>query len=450
MKLAAFALVLLLAACAQPRAPQLPEATLPATFGANAAASPVLAERWWQAFNEPALDKLVEQALAGNLDLRQAAARVDETATALALARAAQWPTLQGSAFVGHARSNGVQASQHTLALATSFELDLWGRLQSATGAAQYLLLAAEQARDTVRLALVASVVQAQLAVRALDVQGALLAEQQALREASLALVQRRVRGGVASGLDLAQAEGAAAATAVQRSELQRQRALLVNQLALLTGQPGLVLAVDTRPLPAPATVPPGLPSELLERRPDVAQAESAMRAAFAQFDVVKKSAWPTLLLNASVGAQSNNLLELLNASARTWSLGPQALVTLFDAGRAQARSDAARAQAEQAALGWQRAAQAAFKDVADALAAAEQLATQDSQVQRQQMAAREALRIAQRRYDNGYSAYLEVLDAQRSEQDVALALLRLQQQRLEAQLALLKALGGGWRGGGR
>ena len=447
----------LLAACANPAPPQRPEQALPAAYtGQPAAASPVLATDWWKGFGEPVLDGLVDRALAANLDLRLAAARVDEAAVAVGQARAAQWPGVDLTGGVTHSRAstlngqpvspNGPQSTLHRIALSTSFEIDLWGRLRNATRAAQEQLLATEQARDTVRLSLVGAVVQAWFGLRSLDAQQAALDTQLALRRDSLKLVQRRVQGGIASGLEQAQAEGAVAALSGQQIELRRQRDLLANQLALLTGQPGMQLAVDARPLPAPATVPAGLPSDLLTRRPDIQQAEATMRASFEQFDFAKKSAWPTLSLTGSFGSQSADLLDLVKAGARTWSIGPSLLMSVFDAGRNQARTDSARAQAEQAAIGWQKAAQAAFREVSDALVNTQQLAALEAEIERQRRAAQDAQRLSMRRYEAGYSGYLEVLDAQRTLQDADLALLRSRQQRLDASITLIKALGGGWK----
>lgn len=449
-------LAALLAACASGPAPQAPTQALPERYAGTAPApSPVLATEWWKRFGDPRLDALVERALAASLDLRQAAARVDEAAVAVGLARAAQWPSVEAGGSVVRSRSStlsgqpvapgGPESTSHRVALSTSFEIDLWGRLRDASAAAQAQLLAAQHARDTVRLALVGTLVQAWLGVRAIDVQQAALQRQLQLRRDSLALVQRRVAGGVASGLDLAQAEGAAAALGAQQAELSRQRALLVHQIGQLAAQPGLGVPVDAAPLPAPQAVPPGLPSELLQRRPDVQQAEAGMRASFAQFDVTRKAAWPTLSLTGSLGHQSADLLDLVKAGARTWSLGPSVLVSIFDAGRNQARTDEARARAEQAAIGWQKAAQVAFREVSDALANGDWLAQQEAELARQQQAAATAQRLSQRRYDAGYSPYLEVLDAQRSVIDSELELQRVRQQRLDAEVALIKALGGGW-----
>lgn len=451
---AALAAALLLAGCAGGPPPRAERPTLPASFaGQPAAASAVLAADWWKQFGEPGLDSLVERALAANLDLRLAAARIDEAAVAVTLARSAQWPTVELGSAVTRSRSsqlNGQQvpvpeATTHRVALATSFEVDLWGKLRDATQAAREQLLAAQHARDTVRLALVGTLAQAWIGVRTLDQQRATLDAQLKSRRDALALVQRRVQAGVASGLDQAQAEAAVAALAAQLFELLRQREQLVNTIGQLAGEPGLQLPVDARPLAAPVAVPAGLPSELLQRRPDLQQAEAAMRAAFSAYEVTRKSAWPTLALTGSLGAQSADLADLLRSGARIWSIGPSLLVSLFDAGRNEARTAQARAVAEQAALGWQQATQVAFREVADALVAVDQLARQEAEVERQQRAAQDALRLATRRYEAGYSAYLEVLDAQRGTQDAELGLLRLRQARLEAGVALMKALGGGW-----
>lgn len=455
-RVATLLLPALLAACASSTPPQRPDIVLPATYAAQPpAASAVLAADWWRLYGELGLAPLVEATLAANLDLRLAASRVDETAVALGLARAAQWPSVELGSSVTRSRSSlftgqpaapgGPESTSHRVALNTSFEIDLWGRLRHATRAAQEQLLSAQHARDTVQLALVGAVVQAWFGVRALDAQMAAVATQLRLRQDSLGLVQRRATGGIATGLEVVQAEAAVAALAAQQFELRRQRELLVHHLGQLSGQPGLQLPVDARPLPAPTHVPAGLPSELLQRRPDVQQAEAAMRASFEQFDVTRKSAWPVLALTGSFGAHSADLLDLVKAGARIWSIGPSLLVSVFDAGRNQARTDEARARAEQAAIGWQRAAQTAFREVADGLVGAGLLAAQETEVERQRAAALEMQRIATRRYEAGYAGFLEVLDAQRGAQDAELALLRTRQARLDASVALHKALGGGW-----
>jgi len=444
----------LLAGCGSAPPPRAEPPALPAAFPSAAASeSPALAARWWSLFGDAMLDALVDEALAANLDLRLATARIDEAAVALGLARAAQWPSVDLGAQVSRSRTSafgsagsvGGESSSHRVALSTTFEVDLWGRLRHATTAAQQQLLAAQQARDTVRITLAGTVAQVYFGLRALDAQLRVLDAQLRQRQESLALVERRAAGGLASALEVAQARTALAATAAQRPELLRQRAQLGHQLGALTGRLDRVLPAIDQPLPQPPSPPPGLPSQLLERRPDVAQALSTMRAAFEQFEVAHKSTWPTVALTGSFGAQSADLADLLRSGARIWSIGPSLLASVFDAGRNQARTDEARSRAEQAAIGYQKAAQTAFREVADALVAAEQGGAQAAELERQRIAAADALRIASRRHEAGYSGYLEVLDAQRGVQDAELAAVRVQQARLDAGLALVKALGGGW-----
>ncbi len=446
----------LMVACASAPPPKSTPPVLPAAYPAAADTRPgaALASNWWTLFGDATLDARVAEALQHNLDLRLATARIDEAAVALGLARSAQWPQVDLGGSVTRSRVSAfgsqpvsvAETTSHRVALSTSFEIDLWGRLRNATQAAQDQLLAAVYARDAVQVTLAGTVVQTVFGVRALDVQLAVLDDQLRQRDESLKLIERRVAGGLASGLELAQAQGALAAAAAQRPELLRQRRLLVHQLGVLTGRLDTTLEATGKALPLPVRPPAGLPSELLTRRPDVQQAEASMRAAFEQFDVTRKGAWPTLSLTGSFGAQSRDLADLLRTGARIWSIGPSLLVSVFDAGRNTARTDEARARAEQAALVYQKATQTAFREVADALANGEQTAAQEADVERQRKAADEALRIARRRHEAGYSGYLEVLDAQRGVLDAELAAVRVRQAQLDASVNLMKALGGGWQ----
>lgn len=452
-----------LAGCASAPTPLPPPVALPAAYGGAvpAGATQTLGADWWTLFGEPALNQLVERTLVHNADLRLAAARVDETAAVLGLARAAQWPGLDLGAGVTRSRSSGLngqpvaatgpEATSHRLLLSTAFEIDLWGRLRAATAAAQAQLLAAQHAREVVRLAVASAGVQAWFGLRALDAQLAVLDRQLASREASLALVERRLAAGLGTTLERAQARDALAALQGQRPLLLQQRARLQHQIGLLSGQPGWMLETSAQPvLPAPLTPPPGLPAELLQRRPDIAQAEAALAAAQAQVAVARAAMFPTLSLTGSFGGQSTELADLLKGGARVWSLGPSLLLPLFDGGRNMARSEQAQAQAEQAAIGYQRAVLQAYREVADALADSQAAAAQAAPLEARRQAAAEAARVAARRHEAGYSSYLELLEAERSLQEVELAQLRLRQAGLDASLALVKALGGGWQAAAR
>ena len=407
-RLQALAAVALLAGCAATPPPAaLPALDLPPAYAAGSSAGAKLGTQWWTLFDDAVLNQLVETALAKNNDLRLAAARAAETATLLGLARAAQWPGVDLGASAIRSRSSslgaqplppgGAESTSHRLALSTSFEIDLWGRLRNASAAAQAQLLAAEHARDTVRLAVAGGTVQSYFGLRALDAQLAVIEAQQGARRDSLQIVERRLEAGLASTLEQAQARSALAATAAQQPELRRQRAVLAHQLGVLTAQPGLTLAARGAALPTPVTVPAGLPSALLVQRPDVQQAEASLRAAQAQVEVARAALLPTLSLTGSLGQQSADLLDLLKTGARVWSLGPSLLLPLFDGGRNQARSEQAQLQAEQAAIGYQKVAQTAFREVANALAGAEHGRQQEADAEQLHAAAGDALRLGGR-----------------------------------------------------
>lgn len=458
-----------LAGCATEPTITRPSVALPAQFTPATAASvtPEAARPasiigdWWTLYGDAVLNRTVTAALKNNTDLALAVARIDETAALLGLTRSAQVPSVDLGASVTRSRLStlngqptppgGAESTTHRVALSTSFEIDLWGRLRNASAVARQQMLAAVYARDTVQLALTASAAQLYFGLRSLDAQLAVNEAQMRSRADSLRLVERRAAAGVASALDESLARTALAAVRAQRPEIQRQRSLLEHQLAQLTGQAGAGFEPAVDPLAQltlPATPPPGLPSQLLERRPDVRQAEAQLGAAQIQIEVNRAAVWPTIALTGSLGTQSASLADLLKTGAHIWSIGPSMLVSLFDGGRNAARTDQARAQAEQAAIGYQKAALSAFRETADALVDAEQSALQEVEVQAQRREANEALRIANRRYESGYSGFLDVLEAQRSAQDAELALVRVRQARLEASVALIKALGGGWVGG--
>lgn len=445
---------LLLAACGHNPSTATPDATLPAQYANSAASSagPAINAEWWTLFNDAALNELVTASLKGNTDLAIAASRVAEAQAVLDQARGAQWPEIDAQASAVRSRASTLSnqpitvptTSTYRAGLATSFELDFWGRLRNTTSAARAQLLASQDARDTVRIGLVASTAQAYFALRAYDAQLSVNEAAQKARSESLDLVQRRAKGGLGSPLDLAQAQAALAAITAQRPELQRQRDLLENQLGLLTGQPGLALKSGGK-LPDAIVPPAGLPSDLLKRRADIRQAENQLRAAQAQVEVVRAAMFPTITLSGSIGGQSAELSDLLKSGARVWSIGPSLLFPLIDGGRNESRTAQARAQAETAAAGYQKAVQTAFKEAADALTGTDQGARLEAEVDKQLAAAREVLRIATRRYEAGYAGYLEVLDAQRGAQDAELALLRARQARLDASVLLFRSLGGGW-----
>ncbi len=435
---------------------QRPAATLPGAYSeAGRAEAPASVERdWWKLFKDPVLDDLMAKALGANLDLQAAVARVEEAEAAAREAGAALTPSVDLDAGAKRIRSSTVTGmpvpkyrSSHTLGLSTAFELDFWGRLRRTKEAARAQALASHHARDTVQLSLAGLVANGYLALRALDAELAVSRESLASRESTLKIVGSRVEAGLASPLDLRQAEGALAAVQAQIAALRQQRAVTEHQLALLTATPDLKIAAgDLRQLPLPPVPPAGLPSSLLEARPDLRQAEEELVANNARIGVAKAALYPTISLTGSLGAESKQLSDLFSGGARTWTLGLGLMQPLFDAGANEARVDQAGARQKQSVAAYQKAVQTAFKEVNDALVGLRENGEAETAQEARVAAADQALKLAKDRYEAGYSGYLEVLDAQRTVNDARQAAISTRESRLAATVDLFKALGGGWK----
>ena len=454
---------LLLAGCAAVGPDyERPAVDLPNTYGdpvANAAgATAAIDPAWWKLYGDPTLDSLVARALERNADIRLAVARIEEADANLREAGAAFLPQVDLGTTGARSRistntatplPSAVSTVRNNLRLAvsTSFELDFWGRLRRALEAVRAQALGTRFAKDVVTLSLAGLISQAYFSLRSLDVQIALTRETLVVREETLGIVRSRAAGGIASDLDVNQAVVARADAATQLRELQRQRTLVEHQLGTLAGQLDLTLAHSTTllELPVPPTPPPGLPSTLLERRPDVRQAEQQLVSANAQIGVARAAMLPTISLTGSYGAESRALSTLLDSGSNIWSLGFGLALPVFDWGRLAARADAAQARAQQSLAGYQKAIETAFREVADGLTNLEQTTAAEEDLQARATAARNTLRLARARYEAGYSPYLELLDAQRTANDAELAVVRNRQNRLSASVDLMKALGGGW-----
>lgn len=439
---------------------QRPELALPDDYPDTNAAEMTGTEitpDWWTLYGDAELDRLVTQALQSNADLRRAVAQIDEAEAVLSEARATLFPEIDLGLSSSRARSSTLNAqplaagvspisNSHRLALSTSFELDLWGRLRRASEAAQAQLLGTRYGHDVAALTLAGTTAQAYFLLRSLDAQIAVTQQTLTSREESLTVARSRAAGGLASELDVYQAETGRADVALQLRELQRQRALVEHQLGVLTGTPDLALAPgDLMQLPLPAEPPAGLPSTLLERRPDVQQAEQALIAANARIGVSKAAQFPTFTLTGAFGGQSEEFSDLLESGARIWSIGLGATMPLLDAGRYSARTRQAEAIQRQALADYQLAVETAFREVADALTNARSTRAAAEDQEMRVTAARNALRLSQKRYEAGYSGYLEVLDAQRTANTAEQALIQHRQAQLVYSVDLIKALGGGW-----
>jgi outer membrane protein, multidrug efflux system len=434
-----------------------PATQLPAAYGEAgvATANIPVPPQWWTLYHDPLLDELVRSGLERNADVREAVARVEEAEAVVREARATLlFPLIQGQGGASRSRSRAVgvgtiTADSYSLSASTSFEIDLWGRLRRAELSTRDALAATQFGRDTVSLSLAAGIARAYFAALSLDSQ--LAASDEILRAAdeSLTLARKRAAGGVASELDVYQAGSLRAQAAAQAKEIARQRAAIVHQLGVLTGRLDVSIPTkDVASLPIPPLPPAGLPSELLERRPDVRQAEATLSAATQRIGVARASQFPTLSLTGSLGQQSTELDSLFSSGSRIWSIGANIVGPIIDGGRFAARTEQAEAQARQAEAGYQRAVEDAFRDVSDALSNVRLAADQETDLAEQVQQARNALRLSQMRYENGYSAYLEVLDAQRTLNQALLAFIRNRQAYLGFTVDLMNALGGGWMQG--
>ena len=442
-----------------------PDAWLPDMFRSKPAAetpvaraeNPAVNAEWWRLFNDPALDALVQQALAANQDLAAAAARLEAADAAAREAGADFLPRLDLGAGSTQSQTsgdtfNGRRVGQATygnrrVAASASYELDVWGRIRRSNEAARADALASRYARDSVRLTLLCQLTGEYLTLRSLDAQQAVADDTLASREKSLKIVLARVEAGAGSPLDQAQAESALAAAQAQVAQLRRQRSLSESLIGLLAGQPGLSIPtgkLDT--LPLPPLPPAGLPSDLLDARPDIRQAEEKLVAANARIGVAKSAYFPSISLTGNIGSESLALAGLFGSNAGFWSAAVNLAMPIFDAGRTGARVDQASAAQKEALATYRKTVQTAFREVNDALVSLRELGEEEAATRNQATAAKRTLSLAQARYEAGYVAYLEVLDAQRTANSAQLSLLSVQRNRLAAAVDLFKALGGGWR----
>jgi multidrug efflux system outer membrane protein len=436
-----------------PPAVELPPATL----------TDVHLERWWTNFNEPPLTALIDEALANNLDLQVAMARIDAARAQVTLARGSLYPTVDVAVNAGRARVSRVGATpipqgfpatgdDYRLGLNASYELDLWGKYRAATRAAQNDVLASEYARATVRTAIAAEVARAYFQLLAADAQLRLLRDTLVLRDETVRLQIDRAQAGVIGDYDLSQAKAERAAVVSDIAIAEQAIALNESALASLTGRsPRDVFAPAVARSATPAslldvpTVPAGLPSDMLERRPDIRQVEKSLAAASLRIDRARADYFPSVSLTGSLGTESTALGSLFSGSSFFWSLGAGLLQPLFNLNAIDANVEAATARREELVANYRQTVQAAFKDVHDALSAnrttREALAAQTERSENLQ----QAYSLSDIRYKAGYSPYLEVLDAQRQLlQAQTLQIIAARDVRL-ALVDLAKALGGGW-----
>lgn len=453
----------LLGACAIGTDYKRPPVDTPAAFrDAPAASGKPLAElAWWELYRDPVLEKLVKVALVQNFDVRIAMARVEEYRALAGVANIGSIPLIAAG---GNATRNAYSTvgptpfpstfptvnQSYTPNLTVSYEIDFWRRVADLQAAARAQLLATEYARETTRITVIANVASAYFALRTQDRELAVTQRSVAAREKFAVLTRAQFARGVVSALDLTRAEANVAAARATVSDLQRQITQSENLLQVLLGQnPAPILreaATEGALLPESPEVPTGLPSALLERRPDLRQAENNLISANAQLKSVKASLFPTISLTGSLGSTSATLANLFTGPSKVWTLGLSALQPLIDPTRNFYQVDAYSAREKQAILSYQQAVVQAFREVSDALAARQGYAEFERAQQDQVKSLREAQQLVMKRYASGYSSYFEVIDADSTLLNAELQLALAQQNNLLALVQLYKALGGGWQ----
>lgn len=447
---------LLLAACATAPAP-LAEPALPPAFkeaGRWTAVAPAEAQprgAWWRAFGDPTLDELIEDAEAHNNSIQVAAARLAQARALLRSSEAERRPQIGVATGAGREAPAGAAGQPRTLLSVganLSYEVDLFGRLAHTSDAAALDARARQALLQSTRLLVHAEVARNYFLLRALDDEQALVQDTAAAYRDSLHLLERRYAAGDIPELDVARIRSEAAATAAEALALARQRAAVENALALLVGEAAsdmhIAAAAWRSTLPA---VPPGVPSTVLARRPDVAAAQNALLAAQARVGVAQAAWFPNLALTANGGTASSDLADLFTWSARAWGVGALLSLPIFDGGRREAGIAAAHAELNAEAARYREQVLVAFRDVEDGLAALRLLSKQAQEQAAAVGAAAHVTALSGARYRNGLVSQLEVLDALRTELRNRRQALQVRAAQYQSTVGLIRALGGGWDG---
>jgi NodT family efflux transporter outer membrane factor (OMF) lipoprotein len=413
--------------------------------------------KWWEVFHDPQLNALEEQVNVSNQNLKAAQAQFLQARALVRFNRANYYPTVTAGLGITENRisSNrpvravtGTKTSYAdiTLPVDVSYEADVWGRIRKSVEAAREDAQASAADVETVSLSLHAELAVDYFEARTFDAEQQLLNSTVTAFEQALQLTQNRYNGGVASGVDVAQAQTQLETTRAQAIDIQVQRAQFEHAIAVLVGQPASSFALPPVALATPPpTIPPGLPSELLERRPDIAASERRMAAANARIGVARAAYFPTIGLSGSGGFESTSITTLLSGPSGLLAAGVSATVTAFDGGRRRAINEQARAVYDQTVANYRETVLQAFQEVEDNLAALRILEREAQTQQAAVDAAERSLQLSNNRYKGGVVTYLEVLTAQStalSNERVAVDILR---RRMAASVLLVKALGGGW-----
>src|SRR6266853_2122893 len=453
-------LVILCSGCAvgpnykKPAVPAPPEYRgASAEQGGKSGAASFGDQKWWDAFQDEALRDLIQTALKQNYDVRIAAARILEARAQLGITRADQLPSVDAGASAINQRSSqtarfpSFETSANQISLSLAWELDFWGKFRRATESARASLLAQEWAQRQVISSLVSDVASAYFQLRELDLELEISRQTFASRKDSLRLTQVLADHGATSMLDVRQAEQLVFTAAAAIPDLEQRIEQQENFISILLGRNPQAIGRGRQLVDQPHAleVPAGLPSSLLERRPDIRQAEQQLIATNALIGVAKADYFPQISLTGTGGYQSSALTGLFGGPAGLWTFGGSAVQPVFEGGRIRNRVRFARAQTEEATLLYQRTVQQAFRDVSDALVGYHR--SQEFRMQQEQLthSAEEATKLSNMRYKGGATSYLEVLDSDTRYFSAQLTLAQAQLRELQAFVGLYRALGGGW-----
>jgi multidrug efflux system outer membrane protein len=453
----------LLAGCAAGPNYKRPAVTVPNAFhnapppGADPAAS-IADTEWQNLFSDETLNQMVNKALASNFDLRIAAERAQEARAQLGITRANQYPFVDVQSGFNAARSSTVSSipvppgtrlnySYTTLGAALNWELDLWGRLRRLTEAARASYLASEEGRRGVQVSLVADVIESYLQLLEQDSELDISRKTEASARDSLRIVNLRHDRGAASELDVRQADQLLYTATARIAAAQRVIGQTEDQLSLLQGEAPSAQARSRKleEIALPAQVAPGLPSALLERRPDIREAEQELVGANAQIGAARALYFPQIALTAFAGGQSRYLTQIFSGPAHVFSVAPDALQAVFHAGQIKNQVRLSEAQQREMLIAYQRAIYTALKEVSDALIGFDRLREERTQQQHLVVTLEDSVRLSDLRYRGGLDSYLQVLDAQRNLFSGQLTLAQLRLQERVAVVQIYRSLGGGW-----
>ncbi len=439
--------------------PQMPTPPAHRFFEGEAQAQSIADVPWWGVVKDPVLQNLIREAIANNLDLRTATARVAEARAQYGIARSFLFPEVNLAAgYTAEQVSRLSEPPQGSAAKKTyqnysagfpvSWEIDLFGRIRREKEAAFAAYLATEEGRRAALITLVGDVASTYLLLRELDLQIEIARRTAGVNEETVRFYEKRLKGGVSNRLELDTAAANRSRTAAVIPQLERQAAIAENALCFLLGRPpgpiqrGEALTENH----IPPEVPVGLPAALLERRPDVLAAEEQLVAANANVGAAKALFFPTISLTGILGTVSSEFSNLLKADANIWQVSPSLFQPIFQGGRIRRNYDAAKARYEQAVAQYQKAALNSYREVADALVSVKKLGETRLELEDGVVSLRDAAALARSRYDTGLANYLEILNADQQLFDQELQLAQTRGEELRAFVELYRALGGGWQ----